>query len=292
MKKILTLLTATMLLTGSTVAQGAERGRNQGNSNRPNTSGTISRPGNNGRPQGTPGNGNGNQHKPGNQNKPGNQPSGTISRPGNNGRPQGTPNPGHHTPTPPKPNHKPTPPPVNHRPNYGRPTPPPSWHYRPYMPANRPWGRPTPPPSWRPNNGAPVINAILGITLGTALDITLGNLARNGFTVAGYGDQNIYLSNVNQFNFLWPGVTMHFNNGYLVGSEFVYSSPSYDMSRYNVLYNRLVGQYGYPVSTQNQGGSISATWWGYNNGYITLSYYNDYAYNGMMRYFTTLQMGN
>ena len=75
-------------------------------------------------------------------------------------------------------------------------------------------------------------------------------------------------------------------------TELVFSSAAYDMSRYNLLYNSFVNQYGYPVSTQSNNGGVSATWWGYNNGYITLSFFGDYANNGAYRYYTTVSYGN
>ncbi|MDO5395024.1 MAG: hypothetical protein Q4F07_03555, partial [Bacteroidales bacterium] len=219
----------------------------------------------------------------------------TPQRPGGNGpqRPGGgyTPghgpggNHGHHrpgTPPPPRPGGG------HHHGGY-RPGPPP----RPHMPAHRPWRPPVPPPNFRPYYGAPSFTGILGLTFGTALGITLSNLANTGYNVTGYGNDCIYLSNVPMFNLSWPNATLNYVNGNLRGSEFTYSTPGYDMSRYNMLYNSLVAQYGYPVSVQNNGGyNVSATWWGYNNGYITLSYFSDYAYNGTMRYYTTLSIGN
>ncbi len=131
------------------------------------------------------------------------------------------------------------------------------------------------------------------MTLGATINYSINYLLNGGYTVAGYGTDAIYLNNVTMYNYMWPQATMHYENGRLVGTEFVYSTLGYDMSRYNMLYSSLSGQYGYPVSIQNSGnGSVSATWWGYNNGYITLSYYNDYAYNGSNRYYTTLSVGN
>lgn len=165
--------------------------------------------------------------------------------------------------------------------------------YRPYMPYNRPWRRPTPPPSWRPYYGCPTFSSILGVTLGTALNLSLDYLFNSGYSIMGYGNNQVYLSNVPVYNYTWPSATLYYGTGGgLQGSEFVYSSPGYDISRYNALYSQLVRQYGYPVSVQDTYGGVTATWWGYNNGYITLSFFNDTAFNGTSRYYTTLSIGN
>jgi hypothetical protein len=164
---------------------------------------------------------------------------------------------------------------------------------RPYMPAHRTWYRPTPPPRFRPYRGCPSFGTILGITLGSALDYTLDRLLGAGYNVLGYAADAIYLSNVSMFNYRWPNATMYYNDGALHGSEFTYSTLGYDRSRYTLIYNDLVRQYGSPVSVQNNGSNdISATWWGYDNRYVTLSYYSDYAQDGSLRYYTTLSFGN
>jgi hypothetical protein len=164
---------------------------------------------------------------------------------------------------------------------------------RPHMPAHRTWYRPTPPPNFRPYRGCPSFGTILGITLGSALDYTLDRLLGAGYNVLGYAADAIYLSNVSMFNYRWPNATMYYNDGALRGSEFTYSTLGYDRSRYTLIYNDLVRQYGSPLSVQNNGNSnISATWWGMDNRYVTLSYYSDYAYDGSLRYYTTLSFGN
>jgi hypothetical protein len=161
------------------------------------------------------------------------------------------------------------------------------------MPAHRTWYRPTPPPNFRPYRGCPSFGTILGITLGSALDYTLDRLLGAGYNVLGYAADAIYLSNVSMFNYRWPNATMYYNDGALRGSEFTYSTLGYDRSRYTLIYNDLVRQYGSPLSVQNNGNSnISATWWGMDNRYVTLSYYSDYAYDGSLRYYTTLSFGN
>ena len=273
---------------------GSSTGSRTGNSSRPNNGyrpgGNSSRPNNGYRPGGNssrPDNG----YRPGgNSSRPDNgyRPGGNSSRPNNGYRPGGN------TPQ------------QSHRPggNYTRPTPPPpprhdrySYHntppYRPYMPYNRPWRRPTPPPSWRPYYGCPTFNSILGITLGTALNLSLDYLFNSGYSILGYGNNQVYLSNVPIYNYTWPSATLYYGSGGgLQGSEFVYSSPGYDISRYNALYSQLVRRYGSPVSVQDTYGGVTATWWGYNNGYITLSFFNDTANNGTSRYYTTLSIGN
>lgn len=272
-----------------------------GNMGRPDN-GDHKRPDNNGH---RPGNGGHDRPAPPSANRPGHGNHNGFDRPGNN-RPTPPHNnnyrPGNHKPDY-KPGHKP-----DHRPGHNpgyRPTPPPPQAhrphprppyrppYRPYAPAYRPWARPVPPPSFRPYYGAPRISTILGIALGATIDASLSYLMNGGYSVAGYGSNIIYLNNVNQYNFSWPTSQLHYVNGALAGAELVYSSRVYDMSRYNMLYNSFVSQYGYPVSVQNNGGgNVSSTWWGYNNGYITLSYFGDYANDGSYRYYTTMNYGN
>ena len=321
MKRLITLVSVVLLSTTLVCSTGQSRGRNN-SSTRPTTSAPQNRPGNMGGGSST-GSRTGNSSRPnngyrpgGNSSRPNNgyRPGGNSSRPDNGYRPGGNssrhdngyrpggnssrPNngyrPGGNTPQ------------QSHRPggNYTRPTPPPpprhdrySYHntppYRPYMPYNRPWRRPTPPPSWRPYYGCPTFNSILGITLGTALNLSLDYLFNSGYSILGYGNNQVYLSNVPIYNYTWPSATLYYGSGGgLQGSEFVYSSPGYDISRYNALYSQLVRRYGSPVSVQDTYGGVTATWWGYNNGYITLSFFNDTANNGTSRYYTTLSIGN
>ena len=274
MKRLITLVSVVLLSTTLVCSTGQSRGRNN-SSTRPTTSAPQNRPGNMG------------------------GGSSTGSRTGNSSRPNNGYRPGGNTP---QQSHRPG----GYRPggNYTRPTPPPpprhdrySYHntppYRPYMPYNRPWRRPTPPPSWRPYYGCPTFNSILGITLGTALNLSLDYLFNSGYSILGYGNNQVYLSNVPIYNYTWPSATLYYGSGGgLQGSEFVYSSPGYDISRYNALYSQLVRRYGSPVSVQDTYGGVTATWWGYNNGYITLSFFNDTANNGTSRYYTTLSIGN
>jgi hypothetical protein len=164
---------------------------------------------------------------------------------------------------------------------------------RPYMPVNHRWSRPTPPPTFRPYRGCPRFSTILGVAIGSALNYTLNCLTGAGYNVLGYVNDAIYLSNVSMLNMLWPNATMFYTDSMLRGSEFTYSSPGYDRSRYNLAFDNLVRQYGSPVSVQNTANNgVSATWWGYDNSYVTLSFFPDYAYNGSVRYYTTLSFGN
>lgn len=298
MKRIITTISAALvsafLLAPMLDAQG--RGRNQYNNGggiRNRTESPAQRPGNNGRP----GNNNGQQsgQRPG-DNRPDNRPEkrpGNITRPGqqpviNHGKPDNRPtnnhgfnNGGHQSHNP---GYRPG---NNYRPgNISRPPMRPP--QRPYMPANRPWRPPVRPAHFHPGHGAPTFTGVLGVLFGTALDITLNNLLYNGYNVTGYGPNTVYLNNVGIMDFSWPEATLNYVNGVLRGSEFTYSTGYYDMSRYNMLYRSLTNSYGLPVSVNG----TTVTWWGYNNGYVRLSYFNDYAYNGSSRYYTTLSIGN
>lgn len=252
---------------GSGIGNGARPGNNQG---RPggNGIGNGARPGNN---QGRPG-GHGRPDRPGNHygNRPDYRPD---YRPGNR---------------PDRPGYRPV---VPGRPRPGRPAvmaPPP----RPYRPIARPWSRPVPPPSWRPYRGCPVIGSILGITFGTALNLSLDYLYNNGYTVDGYGNNVVYLRNIPQMSYTWPDATLYYGNAGLERSQFIYSTAYYDLTRYNSLYNSFMGSYGAPVGYSNAGNGFVATWFGYNNGYISLEFRPMYTSGGQLRYYTTLTFGN
>ena len=58
-------------------------------------------------------------------------------------------------------------------------------------------------------------------------------------------------------------LSTHGNSGLDV-SSFYYSTPVYDLARYNNVYNSLVATYGMPISVNNTVGSIGATWFGGN----------------------------
>ena len=287
--------------SGSGNGQGYRPG---GSNDRPGNGGSGYRPGGNDRPGDRPGGGNGfrpgGNDRPGHGNDHGYRPGGGHDRPGD--RPGGgighRPGGGHDFRPDHGPGHGPGHRPGGHgfrpngpyRPGHWRPQPRPP--YRPFMPAYRPWRPPVRPVGFRPYIGCPNIVSVLGVIFGTTINVTLDALYNNGYNIAGYMNNAIYLTNVSLMNVMWPNVTLSYSNGGLRGSEFTYSSPGYDMSRYNIIYNQLYRQYGQPVSTDASGASITTTWWGYDNGYIRLSFFPDYAYNGSSRYYTTLSIGN
>jgi hypothetical protein len=164
---------------------------------------------------------------------------------------------------------------------------------RQHMPPMRPFNHPTPPPAWRPVGRVPVLSTILGMTFGTALNLSVNYLINQGYNVVGYGDGMVYLNNVMQFNYLWPDATLYYgNNGGLDASSFVYSTVYQDMGRYNSVYNNLYRLYGAPVSVDNSGVTMSSTWFGNNGQFVSLSFGPSYTSAGQLRYFTTLSFGN
>lgn len=275
---------------------------NNSNNNRPDNGNSHNRPGIN------------DQHRPGNGNNglnPGNRPNDNNHRPegirpGHNNRPNaGRPGineqrPEHNT----KPNrpgnqhgHRPV---INpgHRPGVrpgnghvaARPPmiAPPHRPYRP--PMIRPHHHPMPPRGWRPAGRIPVIRGILGLTFGTAINLSLDYLFNAGYTVDGYTDNVVYLRNVSALNYVWTDAALYYGNSGLDVSSFYYSTPVYDLARYNNVYNSLVATYGMPISVNNTVGSIGATWFGGNNGYITLTFGQNNIGPGI-RYLTTLTFG-
>lgn len=277
----------------SMAAPAAMADRHEGHRNaRPTNTASQARPnanrgGNSGRPglgnNGNNGNHNGNNNRPGGNN---NRPSGNNNRPGgnnngNNHRPNtgggnhngnvkpGRPNPGNHnnwnhgpaTP-PPQPPYRPGGHPVG-RPSAGRPI------SRPFM---RPMARPVPPPSWRARPGLPVIGGILGLNFGSALNVSLSFLRGNGYTVNGYANDVVYLRNVPVLNYIWTDGALYYGTSGLDASSFYYTTAVRDVTRYNSCYNVLVNTYGSPVSVVREGGGVVSTWFGGNNGYITLSF--------------------
>lgn len=149
------------------------------------------------------------------------------------------------------------------------------------------------PAHFRPTSTGPVISTILGVTLGTALNISLNYLLNNGYAVTGYTNDALYLNNVYQLNMMWPNATLYYNQyGALSGSEFVYSTPYYDMNRYNMTYRQLLNAYGNPVSTNSTyGGGVEVNWFGYDGQYVSLQYSPANAYDGTYRYYTILSFG-
>lgn len=169
---------------------------------------------------------------------------------------------------------RPTPPPRHHHgPSY-RPTPPPPPHHHygyAYVPS--PWGPPPPPPRvYRRYAVVPSFTNILGVTLGMAFDYGLNALVNSGYTVSGYGNNMINLTNVYNLNYMWPDATLYFGNGGFCGGTFVDYSTYYDMSRYNGVYSYLTQRYGPPVSVSNNGSVVSGTWYGDGGRFVTLTY--------------------
>ena len=246
------------------------------NGTRPGNMGQgSSRPNNNFRPGSSHGNNHNQKPNGGSNFRPDNKPG--NFHPGNN-HPGGGPVHGpEHGYRPPRPHHQ----------NFYGPGP-----VRPYMPPRFAWHRPAPPSYWRPSPGWRPFHSILGITLGTTLNLTLNSLINSGYTITSYGTNSIFVQNVPMLNMMWPDAELFYNNaGGLCGSEFIYSTPYYDMNRYNSTFSLLTGTYGQPISIQNTSSGMEAMWWGTNNQFIRLAYMSDYAQNGSIRYFTTLSFG-
>lgn len=266
---------------------------NGSNNGRPSSGGGNSRPGNSGnnRPSGggnhNNNNGNNNGGRPGTSGRPGfgGNHGNNNNRPGNNSNRPGNNRPGNDRPGPNRPGggnawggpHRPGPRPPMMQPPH-----------RPYRPAfGRPHYRPTPPPSWRPRRGIPVIRGILGLTFGSAIGVSLDYLYSNGYVVDGYTNDIVYLRNVPALNYMWTDGALYYGPSGLDVSSFYYSTPGYDLARYNNCYNALVASYGVPVSVSNAAGAMTATWFGGQGGYITLSFGAGTA----GRFLTTLTFG-
>lgn len=289
------------------------RPTDKGAAGRPGNFNSTGRPGNNGVAN-QPGNsGSAGGFRPGNNNRPGDRPGATTpstrpgaTTPGNNRPGSGTTTitrPGTTVPAGGSASHRPGTP--NVRPSTPPPAPPtgpnhnsfrPGWSHRPERPHTPPsygYYRPTPPPNWRPVGPVPNFNTILGVTLGTLLSNSVNYFYNNGYNVAGYTNNEVYLNNVTYANVMWPNATMYYRNGYLQGSVFSAATVGYDPTRYNYVYNYLAGQYGAPVSTSTlASGGMTSTWWGYDGRYVTLSFYPENVYGAGTRYFTTVSTGN
>lgn len=166
---------------------------------------------------------------------------------------------------------------------------------RPYRPViHSHYSRPMPPRAWRPYHGCPTITGILGIAFGTGINLSLDYLYGGGYSISGYSNDAVYLTDINALNYVWPDATLHYGpQGGLAYSQFYYSTPYYDLARYNNVRNALIATYGTPVSiTQQPNGGYVSTWFGYNNTYITLSFGQGNAMGGSSRFFTTLTFGN
>lgn len=280
--------------SGSRPSYGNVRPGNSGTNNggyRPGNNGGGNRPGHG---SATPPGDNNNNYRPGN-NGGGNRPGhGTVTPPGgnnNNYRPghNGGNRPGHGNYAPPsRPHQPPRPvgPSMGHRPGHRPPVmAPPTRPGRPYYAI--PWTRPIPPSGWRPIYRRPLLPNFLGLTFGLTINTALDRLYDNGYSVDGYGSQEVYLRNVAEMGYSWDDATLYFASGGLVRSQFFDSSAGYNPSRYNNVYMSLCNSYGAPVNRS----SNSATWFGYNGDYITLQYTMMNTSVGY-RYFTILTYGN
>lgn len=163
---------------------------------------------------------------------------------------------------------------------------------RPHRLPRRAYHRPVPPPAFRPHHGCPVLRGILGLTFGTTFNVSLDYLYRNGFIIDGYINDVVYLRNVSQMSFIWPDVELYYVSGGFARSRFSYSTNYYDRTRYNQLYSTFVTRYGAPVNYQVVNNGYIATWFGYDNGYISLEFSPSYSSDGHLRYYTTLSFGN
>lgn len=274
---------------------GMRPGNNgHGSATRPGNNNPSTRPGgslnNNGYRPGAAGNkkpsggnhnirpGHDNGHKPGHGNNNNHKPGHGHNRPGSNHGPAHNWKPGH-------PNHVRPGAPI-HRPVVA---PPPM---RPMRPAHfHGYHRPVPPPAWRPGP-RPLFSTVLGLTFGSAISVGIDALISSGYAVDGYYDNNIYVNDVVQLNMRWPfGVLQYNNAGYLVGSEFVYSSDWRDLNRYNMAFGRLSSLYGPPVQSYSEGGNLSSTWWGPGGQYVTLRFDYRAPMQGSYRFYTTLSFG-
>lgn len=109
--------------------------------------------------------------------------------------------------------------------------------------------------------------------------------------IQGYDNNCLYLSDIPAMGFNWPDAILYYSGNQLASSTFCYASNYYDTARYNSLFNSLSAQYGAPVSYNRTRGALSATWWGYDNRYITLELQQSVCNDGFSRYMTTLRIG-
>lgn len=275
MKRIITLVLTFVLTWAMCADVAANRRYNGGGSdNRKervathrNQSSGYSRPGYGSKPGNgavRPGNGNNGSHKPGNG----------FGHPGGGNWGNGhRPYPGHGS--------HPAVRPGNYRPGVGRPP-----MHAGFRPGGA-WHRPVPPRGWRPGGRrVPAFRSILGINFGLSIGLSLQALQASNYIVDGYNGNEVYLTNVPMQGYYWPSATMYYNNGGLVGSQFVYPSTGYDMARYNGVYNSLYNAYGAPVVTNG----AQVTWFGGNNEFITLNFMPVVS-GGVSRFYTTLSFG-
>lgn len=218
----------------------------------------------------------------GNRPQPGNN---GFNRPASNNRPQ----PGHRPDNNHgfnRPGHAVAPAPQPHRPPMVVHPP-----HRPHRPVPGPWSRPVRPLHWRPAPHAPSLSTMLGVAFGTAINLTINQLINGGYNVSGYNANTVYLTDVNQAGYFWPDATFYYNNGGLDRSEFFYTSPYNDNSRYANLYRAFTSRYGFPVNVVNAPLNMQATWFAPDRGYITLQYGNGASMSLPGRFVTTLTVG-
>ncbi len=167
-----------------------------------------------------------------------------------------------------------------------------------YNPYPGRWERPLPPPPVFPVNIRPVytvpsISSVLGLTFGTLIDVGLNSLIRAGYNVVGSVNDAIYLSNVMQFGYTWPQVSVYYGPSGLASTRFQYLSSGSSQSRYRSVYNQLCTLYGSPVLENVNNGIITATWWGGDrNGYVSLTFGPGVMQNGSVGYFTDIIYGS
>ncbi|MDE6334826.1 MAG: hypothetical protein K2L77_09310 [Muribaculaceae bacterium] len=282
------------VLCGALICPVSEaRGRNERGREPSRTQQPSSRPGNNGH-----------GHQQHNNSRPGNKPGQRPEKPGNGhnrpgkpdrpDRPNTKPGNGHNRPG--NGNNRPGPggPIGSHRPDYRPGRPPQHNHHGPVRPRppHHGWYRPAPPPHWHaPHHWRP-FRSILGISFGTAVNLSVNALINSGYTVSSYNSNSVFVNNVPMLNMMWPDAVLFYNaTGGLCGSRFMYSTAFYDMNRYNMTYASLVNTYGSPVSVQSTSSGMEATWWGTGGQFIRLAYEPQYTDYGDMRYYTTLSFG-
>lgn len=160
----------------------------------------------------------------------------------------------------------------------------PSHHHHPTPPPPPCYHRPAPV---HHHHCGPSFGQILGMAVGSALNNSLAYWSQN-YQVASYNSNTVWLNNVYQANYMWPQAVITFNNnGIMSRATYIDRSNYYDPVRYNALLGNLTAQYGAPAYINN----MTATWYGLNGQYLTLSYTTTPGAMGMNQYTTTLVQG-
>lgn len=302
MKKVyISLLVALMagMFSFQSVDAQSRRGGNSESRSRITTTQRPGRGSGNSRPSGTTRSGNkdsrpvspgrpGSSNHSDNNNRPvsGSRPNNNSNRPASGSRPNNNTRPGNKTPSFRPGNERPD---NNGNHNGYRPS--------PTRPGNKLRPAPsspvtiTPPYSWRPERRVTIVPNILGMAFGLTFNSALDYLYNSGYNVDGYGAREVYLRNVSEQGYYWNDATLYFEGGGLVRSQFFDSSVGYSTNRFYDIYSRLNSEYGMPTSQSDNGGTITATWFGYQGDYITLQYTLLNTSSGN-RYFTILTYGN